>query len=63
MRRYPKVYIKSHPKGVEEGVSKIELDVVVGSKREADSTKISETIASELKREIIKAGGTVLSTR
>src|SRR5712691_11699745 len=63
MRRYPNVYIKSHPKGVEEGVSKIELDVVVVSKGKADSTKISETIASELKREISKAGGTVLSTR
>ena len=63
MKRYPNVYIKSHPKGVEEGVSKIELDVVVVSKRRADSTKISEMIASELKREVAKAGGTVLSTR
>src|SRR5438552_523996 len=62
MKRYPNVYIKSHPKGVEEGVSKIELDIVVVSKRKADSAKVSEKIASELKRQVAKAGGTVLST-
>lgn len=62
MKKYPGVYIKSHPKGVEEGVSKIELDVGVVSKRKADSAEISEKIASELKREVAKAGGSVLST-
>ena len=61
MKRHPSAYIKSHPKGVEEGVSKIELDVVVVSKRKADSTKISEEIVSELKRKVTEAGGTVLS--
>ncbi len=62
MKRYPNVYIKSHPKGVEEGVSKLELDVVVVSKKKADSVKVSEEIASKLKSEVGKAGGTVLST-
>jgi nicotinamide-nucleotide amidase len=62
MKKYPSVYIKSHPKGVEEGVSKIELDVVVVSKWKADSAKISEKIASELKADVAKAGGTVRST-
>ena len=61
MKRYPSAYIKSHPKGVEEGVSKIELDVVVVSKSRADSTKISDEIVSELKRKVTEAGGTILS--
>ncbi len=59
MKKYPSVYIKSHPKGVEEGVSKIELNVGVVSERREDSTRISGQVASELQRKVIEAGGAV----
>ena len=59
LRRHPGAYIKSHPRGVKEGVSQIELDIaVVGEERsptEVEGEKIAEEIAGEVER----AGGAV----
>ncbi len=63
MKKYPSVYIKSHPKGVEEGVSKIELNVGVVSERREESRRISGQVASELERKVIKAGGALGKSR
>ncbi len=59
MKKYPNVYIKSHPKGVEEGISRIELNVGVVSERREESARISGQVASELQRKVIEAGGAV----
>jgi len=59
MKRYPNAYIKSHPKGVEEGVSRLELDIVVTTPKKEDSRNLSIEIASGLERKIVDAGGTV----
>jgi len=61
MKRYPGVYIKSHPKGVEEGVSKIEVNIVTVSKKEEESRMLAQSIASSLSREVANEGGTIQS--
>jgi molybdenum cofactor synthesis domain-containing protein len=63
LRRHPAAYIKSHPRGVEEGVSRIELDIAVvgeGAKVTADE---GEAIAREMKRAVVGMGGTVKAVR
>jgi len=63
LRRHPGAYIKSHPRGIREGVSRIELDIaVVGEDRRRTEGEGYE-IAVEMKREIEKAGGIVKSAR
>jgi len=58
-KKYPGVYIKSHPKGVEEGVSKIELNVGVVSETKGDSVRVSRQVATELQRRVTDAGAAV----
>ena len=63
LRRHPGAYIKSHPRGIREGISRIELDIaVVGEDRRRTSGEGDE-IARHMKREIEKAGGMVKSSR
>jgi nicotinamide-nucleotide amidase len=63
LRRHPGAYIKSHPRGVKEGVSRIELDIaVVGEDRQTTDDE-GEKIAEEMRRETERAGGTVKSAR
>ena len=63
MKKHPGAYIKSHPRGIREGVSRIELDIaVVGEdRRRVDDEE--EEIASNMRREIEDAGGSVKSAR
>ena len=62
LRKYPDAYIKSHPKGVEEGVSKIELDIVSVS-RIKRTAELAQEIAAGMKDQIARAGGAVASTK
>ena len=63
LRRHPGAYVKSHPRGVKEGVSRIELDVaVVGDDRRRVETE-GENIVEELMGMVEATGGTVKSAR
>jgi len=61
LRRHPGAYVKSHPRGIREGVSRIELDVAVVGEDARVAEEEGETIAKELIREIESAGGHVTS--
>ena len=59
LRRHPGAYIKSHPRGIKEGVSRIELDIaVVGEKRNLTEEE-GEAVAREMTKEVELAGGKV----
>jgi len=63
LRKHPGAYIKSHPRGVKEGRSRIELDVAVVSEdpREAEAT--ADAVVEGIGRGIADAGGKVVSRR
>jgi len=59
LHRHPGAYIKSHPRGIREGVSQIELDIaVVGEERKRTEDE-GERIAKEMAGEVERSGGTV----
>jgi molybdenum cofactor synthesis domain-containing protein len=63
LKKHPGAYIKSHPRGTREGVSRIELDVaVVGSERKAVDEE-AERIAKAMVREAERLGGALKSAR
>jgi molybdenum cofactor synthesis domain-containing protein len=61
LKRHPGAYIKSHPRGIREGVSRIELDIAVVGKDRGRTVKEGLEIAGEMTRAVKKAGGTVKS--
>jgi len=62
LRRHPGAYIKSHPRGIREGKSRIELDIAVVSedRKKAES---AVQIVREIKGAIETAGAIVVSER
>jgi len=63
MKKHPGAYIKSHPRGIKEGVSRIELDIAVVGEDVGRTEDEGEEIASDMRREIGDAGGIVKSSR
>jgi molybdenum cofactor synthesis domain-containing protein len=63
MKKHPGAYIKSHPRGIREGVSKIELDIAVVGEDSRRTDDEGEEIASDMRKEIENAGGSVKSAR
>ena len=63
MKKHPRAYIKSHPRGVREGVSRIELDIAVVGEDRRRTEDEGEEIASDMREEIEDAGGSVKSAR
>jgi molybdenum cofactor synthesis domain-containing protein len=63
LRRHPGAYIKSHPRGIREGVSRIELDVAVVGEDKERAEDEGEAIAEEMQSAVASAGGTVKSAR
>jgi molybdopterin-biosynthesis enzyme MoeA-like protein len=61
LKRYPGTYIKSHPRGTREGVSRIELDIVSVKVNRAEANRVAEGVAIEMTRAIRASGGTVKS--
>ena len=53
VKRYPDVYIKSHPRGVCDGVSKIEIQFLAIADTKTSARRISKRAASELKNLIL----------
>ena len=61
LRRHPGAYIKSHPRGTKEGISRIELDIaVIGADAKAVGAE-SEAIRKEMVKAVKDAGGRMTS--
>ena len=63
LRRHPGAYIKSHPRGIKEGKSRIELDVAVVSEDKKKAEDSAVQIVREIDSKIEAAGATVVSER
>lgn len=63
LRKHPGAYIKSHPRGIRGGVSKIELDIAVVSGRKELADEVGKKIADEMRKEVVDMGGSVGSAR
>jgi molybdenum cofactor synthesis domain-containing protein len=59
MKKYPGAYIKSHPRGMVNGVSKLEVDVGVVAKEAATARSEALRISEEVVKGSIEAGGRV----
>lgn len=59
IKRHPQAYVKSHPRGIREGISRIEVDVaVVGESKEEAATE-GRAIAEEMEAGVTRLGGVV----
>ena len=63
LARFPGTYIKSHPRGTREGVSRIELDIVSVKKRKEEAERVGTAVASDMVRAITRAGGSIKWSR
>ncbi len=61
LKEHPGAYIKSHPRGTREGVSRIELDIAVVGKIRDQVESEGETVAADMAAWVRGAGGTVIS--
>jgi molybdenum cofactor synthesis domain-containing protein len=59
LKHHPSAYIKSHPKGVKEGKSSVELDLVVVSTKRQEAESECDVIARFFEGKIADAGGSV----
>lgn len=59
MKRNPGAYIKSHPKGVEDGVSRLEVDVAAISRDAKVAKRVALTIAESIAQASEAAGATL----
>lgn len=63
LKRHPGAYVKSHPRGVKEGVSRIELDIaVVGEVKEKVENE-TEALSVEARKAVADLGGRVSDVR
>jgi len=61
LMRHPGAYIKSHPRGVRNGVSRIELDIAVVGEDAKRTDEEGEAIAREMTKSVELQGGTAKS--
>lgn len=59
LRQHPSAYIKSHPKGLLEGKSNVELDLVVVSSDRSKSRSECSALARFFEERVTGAGGTI----
>ncbi len=59
LRRYPRVYIKSHPKGEELGKPMIKLYVLVTGFNKDEVAKTLNSVVENLEEELIRAGAKI----
>ena len=63
LRRYPGTYIKSHPRGIRGGGSRIELDIVSVKSERRDAEKVGRAVAEEMTDAIRRMGGRATPAR
>ena len=61
--KHPGAYIKSHPRGIREGVSRIELDIAVIGRDPERTVAEGEEIAHDMVRAVVELGGKVESVK
>lgn len=61
LRKHPGAYIKSHPRGIREGVSRIELDIAVVGTDERLTEATGEAIVGGMTDVIVGMGGRIKS--
>ena len=59
LRRHPGAYVKSHPRGLREGVSRMELDIAVVGESKERTDREEEAIRDEMERTVVGLGGSV----
>ena len=57
LERHPGAYVKSHPRGIREGVSRIVLDIAVVGQEKKRTEEEGEKIAHEMTEAVRLAGG------
>ncbi len=60
LKRYGRVYIKTHPKGHEIDAPVLDVYVLASAKERKDAEEIAESIVRELMKELASLGGTIL---
>ncbi len=60
MRGHPSAYIKSHPRGLKDGKSRVELDVVVTYPSKKRSDRERGEIVAFFTQKVREAGGTIV---
>ena len=60
MKNNPKAYIKSHPKGIIDGASRIELSITTTAPSKKAAEKIVNDALDEMQKAVLKLGGFVL---
>jgi molybdenum cofactor synthesis domain-containing protein len=63
LARHPGVYIKSHPRGIREGVSRIELDIAVVGENKERTNQEGKAISLEMQKAIVTLGGKIKASR
>lgn len=61
--RYPGTYIKSHPKGIKEGISRVELDIVSVKRKKDEAESAAGAVAEEIIQAVEREGGTITSSQ
>ena len=56
---YPSIYIKSHPKGVKNGIPILSIHITYTSSNKLESQSVVNKAQKMLTKEIIKEGGSV----
>ena len=60
MKNNPKAYIKSHPKGIVDGTSRIELSITTTATSKEAAEKIIEDALDEMQNSVLKLRGKIL---
>lgn len=63
LQRHPEAYVKSHPRGIRDGISRIEVDIAVVSERKESAEKEGTAITKEMVKAVTGIGGKVKSVR
>jgi len=63
LKRHPGAYVKSHPRGIREGVSRIELDIAVVGGDSAKTDQEGRAIAFEMQKGVVSMGGRIKASR
>lgn len=61
LKLHPGTYIKSHPRGIKEGHSRIELDIVSVKRRESEAERVCASVAKEISEAVATAGAIIVS--
>lgn len=63
LKKFPWVYIKTHPKGIREGILRLELDVAVVTEDDRRTREVAAKVVDDLTEAVSKQGGTVKEVR